>query len=886
MDSDGRQSVDNPTLLPMNEVRQSMDKIKNKKSSHDIGYEEKSNSETNFQDIDIGDIENGNGDSQQYSVINRFTSHQSNSSTSLQAYYQDSDELQDSGNDDGNNDNYSKSDNDESSEEDDSDEDYYSDSGTEVSSSSSYASDSSYDGEDRGIALTQQLNDNKNEVRLNMEDTSEDDENSQYSAKLLQRQGSSLELSSSLNSSALRNNHHKHRKHLQKKNSKALSISGAGETARKLKETKVNKVKNVTKRTNMHNNEKKDRSRHQNHNLDLSMSGSKYSQLSQSRRSAGSKGKLNGGVHTLDFNVVNFSAPMKDGSKKQILHNIAGQTQSGQFTALMGPSGAGKTTLMDCIALRNRKWFGAIKLNGKSPKGDYFNSTAYVHQKELFFTQLTVKEHLRFHAVCRLAPKRSTEECYRRVDKIIKEVNLEKSADTIIGGGEFYVIKGLSGGERKRLAIGTELLAQPKILFLDEPTSGLDSVMGELITELLMNLAAGANGGKRRIIFCVIHTPSSKMWNTFSHVLLLSAGGKLAYHGKRTDLMPFLSSIDYNVPQNYNPADYALEVISKPIVEEPGTNKQQKSQRKDPQYIVKMFAKHRAKQNPNFYVIPEDNKHSKQYRVKADNKMWTHLYMNTWRAFLQVKRDKEKNIVMVLMLFILGVIFGFLFLNQAHDSWRNLIGLLYAMTVSTLLLSSMHVALAFPSEWTIFMREYYVGGNTLLPYYIGRTLADIPQLTCYLITPFMTYFLAGMGGSWTVFFYYMGISFLVILASSSVGYLNSSFSSNPALGLAITPVITTPMILFSGMLYERSKVPFYLSWMQYTSVINYSFGALTLNECIHMGDTPMTWLILTFVELKPQQFSNYVLMLFLMIFGYRFLSFIVLRFRVKHIASN
>lgn len=151
----------------------------------------------------------------------------------------------------------------------------------------------------------------------------------------------------------------------------------------------------------------------------------------------------------------------------------AGRTVTGEFTALMGPSGAGKTTLMDCIALRQRSFEGAIHVDGRSPKSDYFTHTGYVHQKELFFSSLTSREHLMFHSINRLGGKYTKHQCLKRVDEVINEVELMRCADTIIGGGEFALVKGLSGGERKRLAIGTELLSHPKIIFLDEPTSGV-----------------------------------------------------------------------------------------------------------------------------------------------------------------------------------------------------------------------------------------------------------------------------------------------------------------------------------------------------------------------------------------------------------------------------
>jgi ATP-binding cassette, subfamily G (WHITE), eye pigment precursor transporter len=169
-------------------------------------------------------------------------------------------------------------------------------------------------------------------------------------------------------------------------------------------------------------------------------------------------------------------------------------------------------------------------------------------------------------------------------------------------------------------------------------------------------------------------------------------------------------------------------------------------------------------------------------------------------------------------------------LPQGHSSWRNLMGMMFAMVVAVLILCSMNVALKFPVEWSIFMREYYTGANALGPYFIGRTIADIPFLALFLIMCIIPYWMAGLTATFSNFINFCVIFFLVINASASTGYMASSFSANPVLGLIITPIVDTPMILFSGMLYERSRVPLFLQWMQYVSVVNYGFAALIINE--------------------------------------------------------
>ncbi len=177
---------------------------------------------------------------------------------------------------------------------------------------------------------------------------------------------------------------------------------------------------------------------------------------------------------------------------KTILQNLSGRTVSGELTAILGPSGAGKTTLLECISLRNRGFTGAVRYDGQPPTGHFFTTSAFLHQKEMLYGFMTPREYLTFHAIARMSGRvegRTREDIHSRVEQILLDVKLGKCADTLIGGTDpVYLLKGISGGERKRLAIGTELLLTPQLIFLDEPSSGLDSVMSESIFQTLKDL--------------------------------------------------------------------------------------------------------------------------------------------------------------------------------------------------------------------------------------------------------------------------------------------------------------------------------------------------------------------------------------------------------------
>ena len=173
--------------------------------------------------------------------------------------------------------------------------------------------------------------------------------------------------------------------------------------------------------------------------------------------------------------------------KKPILHGINGAFIPGQLTALMGPSGSGKTTLMNAMSGRGavKVSTGEILMNGgRMTRARVRKISALVPQLDVLFAVLTCRETLDYTA--RLALKSSKKERAARVDQVVRDLSLEGCLDVLVGNED---IKGLSGGERKRVSIGMELLTNPSIMFLDEPTSGLDSKIAKDVVELLQKLA-------------------------------------------------------------------------------------------------------------------------------------------------------------------------------------------------------------------------------------------------------------------------------------------------------------------------------------------------------------------------------------------------------------
>ncbi|KAK9471338.1 P-loop containing nucleoside triphosphate hydrolase protein [Dipodascopsis tothii] len=276
--------------------------------------------------------------------------------------------------------------------------------------------------------------------------------------------------------------------------------------------------------------------------------------MSESKRVAedGSSGNL------FCFKNVNYTIPA--GSERQtLLDDVQGFAIPGKLLALMGSSGAGKTTLLNAVSQRISfgEVTGTFILNGQELAKDYQRTTGFVEQQDLHEPMATVREALRFSARLRQPREVTLEDKYKYVESVIELLNMESIADAIIG----HPGEGLSVEERKRVTIGVELAAKPKLLFLDEPTSGLDSEGAYSIVTFLKQLAAESGLG----IICTIHQPSSLLFELFDDLLLLAKGGKTVYFGPigdhGYDVVQYFEERGPKREPNSNPAEYILEVV-------------------------------------------------------------------------------------------------------------------------------------------------------------------------------------------------------------------------------------------------------------------------------------------------------------------------------------
>ena len=294
---------------------------------------------------------------------------------------------------------------------------------------------------------------------------------------------------------------------------------------------------------------------------------------------------------------------------KQILDDVVGEVYKGELLAIMGPSGSGKTSLLNVLAgrvpkggdivgevlvdgMKRKEWkaggkaartgaasggIGGHETLGNGEKTEHHRTfgmlsqsqhrfshvTAYVQQDDILFPTLTVEETFMYAAQLRLPRNMTTEMKNKIKEAIINELGLRKTLRTLVGGGDQSALgilkggRGVSGGERKRVNIGVEMIRLPSILFLDEPTSGLDSFQAQNIIETLISLSRHG-----RIVISTIHQPRSSIYEMFDKLLLLDDSGREVYCGRAHKALTYFSDAGCECPQHYNPADFFLDAIA------------------------------------------------------------------------------------------------------------------------------------------------------------------------------------------------------------------------------------------------------------------------------------------------------------------------------------
>ncbi|XP_022749325.1 ABC transporter G family member 10-like [Durio zibethinus] len=497
-----------------------------------------------------------------------------------------------------------------------------------------------------------------------------------------------------------------------------------------------------------------------------------------------------------------------DRATKFILKGVNCEARPGQITAIAGPSGAGKTTLLEILAGRIPPCnvaSGEVLVNDRPVDVKLFRRVSgYVTQDDALFPLLTVEETLMYSALLRLPGGRK--EASSRVKGLLKELGLEHVAASRIGEGSN---NGISGGERRRVSIGVDLVHDPVVILIDEPTSGLDSASALQIVTLLKSMAV--NHGKTIIL--TIHQPGFRILELFDRIVLLS-NGFVVHNGPLNLLEERLKFADHRIPRRVNVLEFAIDVIESLAVSnsvsESNLNREDCRILRSPIHLERKLL---------FYP----------------NSRLEEVLILGQRFCSNIFRTKQLFATRVIQALLVGFVLGTIYFNVGNDTGR--IGLqtqtgFFAFTLTFLLSSTTEGLPIFLQERRILMRETSRGAYRVSSYVIANTIVFLPFLLMVgILFTSPVYWLVGLRrDNIDGFLYFSLVVWMVLLMSNSFVACFSALVPNFIMGNSVIAGLMGSFFLFSGYFIAKDKIPNYWIFMHYLSLFKYPFECFMINE--------------------------------------------------------
>eukprot|EP00929_Paragymnodinium_shiwhaense_P048241 TRINITY_DN24414_c0_g1_i1.p1 TRINITY_DN24414_c0_g1~~TRINITY_DN24414_c0_g1_i1.p1 ORF type:complete len:663 (+),score=98.59 TRINITY_DN24414_c0_g1_i1:38-2026(+) len=532
----------------------------------------------------------------------------------------------------------------------------------------------------------------------------------------------------------------------------------------------------------------------------------------------------------LGFRGITCTVPLKKKKgetgpdSKTILRDVNGVARAGRLLAIMGPSGAGKTTMLDVLAGR-RSYSGELSLGGRSSApGDILQYAAYVQQDDAIMPSQTAREAVHMAALLTLPDTMTVEAKRAKAEETLAQFSLVDCGDTKVGDAVGKV-KGLSGGERKRCAVAMAAVRQPQILFLDEPTSGLDAFKAHLLIKVMKNLAQSANA----TIVCTIHQPSSDIFAMFDDLLLL-LGGTMVFNGQAADAVAHFAGAGYQCPQFANPADFFfMHVLTAPD----GSSADDGRIRELSQaYEGSEIGANTAKLVVSAFSGGSGGAIAKPI-VSNKSSMWMQFRVLLRRQVNDLKRNPMRGRVFIAQSVIMGLILSLIWFQVGHDQTgvQDRAGVLFFITTNGVMMNIMGVLTTFANERGAVIREQENGMYTILPYFLSRVLVDIPLK---FLGPFLfgteVYWLVGFQNDVSHYLSFIFITILLALAGNGMGLCLACAFPDVTVALAVAPLMILPLIMFSGFVLNTDSIPVFLQWVEYISPPKYAFAALAQIE--------------------------------------------------------
>ena len=506
---------------------------------------------------------------------------------------------------------------------------------------------------------------------------------------------------------------------------------------------------------------------------------------------------------SIEFESLQVSVPIKGPNKrdagrdrKLILKGVSGKLQPARLLAMMGSSGAGKTTLLDVLAGNTP---GGVKVQGKllvngAPRRltDFRQASCYVMQSDVLLSSATVRESIATSALLKLPSTISKRDKLKRVENIVRELGLVSCANTLIGD-EVLGIKGISGGQKRRVSIGVELVKDPVAIFLDEPTSGLDSEVAVKLVELLGEMCS-----KGRTVALTIHQPNSLITAQFVDFMLL-ADGMVAYGGPWEDAVDFFMRAGLHCPKFMNPSDYFIHVVDEnldALVEQQEASKKLSLDVEVPAIAEDGVgeASEGARQDA---VVEEDA--GKEEPVEP---VWYQIHVLAVRNLRTYVRNPVYLISETSQYGFMGLFVGLMYLQLNNSVETGVSDRVASVWFGMAVLSftpSFSAVVAWDKDRVVLRRESGQAMYSVLSWFTARSAVNIPvQCVQALLYCVIAYFMVGYTITWTnCLVFYAGYA-LFQITSESIGLMTAAVTPTAAYATLALTFVLLILLSFSG----------------------------------------------------------------------------------------
>ena len=521
------------------------------------------------------------------------------------------------------------------------------------------------------------------------------------------------------------------------------------------------------------------------------------------------------------LNVIKRTGIRRKSVNLPILQPISAIFEPGLLNVIMGPSGSGKTSLLNVMTNRlhssvstRYKTSGGMLYNGAMPSDSVISSLcSYVCQDDdALLPSLTVRETLRFAAGLRLPAWMSRADKTRRADSVLLKMGLRDCADNLIGSD---LVKGISGGEKRRVTIAIQILTEPRILLLDEPSSGLDGFTAASIIEVLRGLAE-----EGRTVILTIHQPRSDLFEHFGTVLLLARGGAPVYAGKGSGMLKHFERLGLPCGQNMNPADFALDMIT---VDTQHEAKEAASKEKV-QGLIETWDKEQPALARETSMIATPAELGSMKRGMTPFHIAFPILLH--RGIINFQRQPSLILARIMQVVGFAIIMTLFFapLKNNFYSVQTRLGFIQEFAAMYFIGMLQNVAV-YPNEKEVFYREHDDGAYSVEAFFLQYTTLEIPfEIVTSLIFAVLTVLAAGLPRTVPLFFIAALNCFCIVSCGESLGIMFNTLFRHTGFAVNVTSVVLSVATLMGGVM--SLNIPTFLAAFNHLSPIMWSLGNL------------------------------------------------------------